>query len=121
MIAALIRWSARNVALVLIGAVLATAAGIHAVRNVPLDAIPDLSDTQVIVYTEAPGQAPQGMSHDGSDGGAGASQGHQRGTTADLFQDQPGKNQAISGHAFAVHYMGGIEQTPIRFGGQLLR
>ena len=59
MIAALIRWSARNVALVLIGAVLATAAGIHAVRNVPLDAIPDLSDTQVIVYTEAPGQAPQ--------------------------------------------------------------
>ena len=59
MIAALIRWSARNVALVLIGAVLATAAGIHAVRNVPLDAIPDLSDTQVIIYTEYAGQAPQ--------------------------------------------------------------
>ena len=39
---------------VLIGAVLAAAAGIHAVRQVPLDAIPDLSDTQVIVYTEYP-------------------------------------------------------------------
>ena len=59
MIAALIRWSAKNVALVLIGAMLATAAGIYAVRNVPLDAIPDLSDTQVIVYTEYSGQAPQ--------------------------------------------------------------
>ena len=34
-------------------------AGIFAVRNIPLDAIPDLSDTQVIIYTEWPGQAPQ--------------------------------------------------------------
>ncbi len=59
MIASLIRWSARNVALVLIGALLATAAGIAAVRHVPLDAIPDLSDTQVIIYTEYGGQAPQ--------------------------------------------------------------
>ena len=59
MIAHLIRWSARNIVLVLIGAALATAAGVYAVRHVPLDAIPDLSDTQVIVYTEYPGQAPQ--------------------------------------------------------------
>jgi Cu(I)/Ag(I) efflux system membrane protein CusA/SilA len=59
MIAAVIRWSARNLVLVLLGAVLLTGAGIYAVRNVPLDAIPDLSDTQVIVYTEYPGQAPQ--------------------------------------------------------------
>ena len=59
MIAALIRWSARNLVLVLLGAVFLTAAGIYAVRNVPLDAIPDLSDTQVIVFTEYPGQAPQ--------------------------------------------------------------
>ena len=36
-----------------------TVAGIFAVRNIPLDAIPDLSDTQVIIYTEWPGQAPQ--------------------------------------------------------------
>jgi Cu(I)/Ag(I) efflux system membrane protein CusA/SilA len=59
MISALIRWSANNLILVLIAAVLATGAGIYAVRNVPLDAIPDLSDTQVIIYTEYPGQAPQ--------------------------------------------------------------
>src|SRR3989441_3888148 len=59
MIAAVIRWSASNLMLILIGAVLATGAGFYAVRNVPLDAIPDLSDTQVIVYTEYSGQAPQ--------------------------------------------------------------
>jgi len=58
-IARLIRWSAANVVLVLICAALAAAAGLHALRQVPLDAIPDLSDTQVIVYTEHPGQAPQ--------------------------------------------------------------
>jgi Cu(I)/Ag(I) efflux system membrane protein CusA/SilA len=59
MIAALIRWSSRNLFLILIGTVLATGAGIYAVRNVPLDALPDLSDTQVIIYTEYSGQAPQ--------------------------------------------------------------
>jgi Cu(I)/Ag(I) efflux system membrane protein CusA/SilA len=59
MIAALIRWSARNVFLMAIAAVFAAAAGAYAVYRVPLDAIPDLSDTQVIVYTEFPGQAPQ--------------------------------------------------------------
>jgi copper/silver efflux system protein len=59
MIAALIRWSARNVFLVGIASVFATLTGIYAVSRVPLDAIPDLSDVQVIVYTEYPGQAPQ--------------------------------------------------------------
>src|SRR5580700_4335043 len=59
MIARLIAWSARNLVLMLIGAVFATAAGIYALRTLPLDAIPDLSDTQVIVYTDYPGQAPQ--------------------------------------------------------------
>ncbi|MGE0769464.1 MAG: efflux RND transporter permease subunit [Hyphomicrobiaceae bacterium] len=59
MISALIRWSARNLFLILIGTVLATGAGIYAVRNVPLDALPDLSDTRVIIYTEYSGQAPQ--------------------------------------------------------------
>lgn len=59
MIAALIRWSANNLLLVLLGALFASVAGIYAVRHVPLDAIPDLSDTQVIIYTEASGQAPQ--------------------------------------------------------------
>jgi copper/silver efflux system protein len=59
MIAALIRWSARNVFLVGIAAVFIAFSGIYAVSRVPLDAIPDLSDVQVIVYTEYPGQAPQ--------------------------------------------------------------
>ena len=59
MIARLINWSARNLLLVLFGAGFATAAGIYALAHLPLDAIPDLSDTQVIVYTEYPGQAPQ--------------------------------------------------------------
>src|SRR6185503_11443420 len=48
MIAALIRWSAKNLVLILIAAVLATGAGVYALRHVPLDAIPDLSDTRVI-------------------------------------------------------------------------
>ena len=59
MIARLIGWSARNLMLVLIGTVFAVAAGLYAVRTLPLDAIPDLSDVQTIVYTEYPGQAPQ--------------------------------------------------------------
>ncbi len=59
MIARLIAASARNIMLVLIGTVFAVAAGLYAVYHLPLDAIPDLSDTQVIVYTEYPGQAPQ--------------------------------------------------------------
>jgi Cu(I)/Ag(I) efflux system membrane protein CusA/SilA len=59
MIAWVIRWSARNLLLVLLGAMFAVGAGFYALRHVPLDAIPDLSDTQVILYTEAPGQAPQ--------------------------------------------------------------
>jgi Cu(I)/Ag(I) efflux system membrane protein CusA/SilA len=59
MIARLIAWSARNLLLVFFGTVFAAAAGIYALAHLPLDAIPDLSDTQVIVYTEYPGQAPQ--------------------------------------------------------------
>jgi Cu(I)/Ag(I) efflux system membrane protein CusA/SilA len=59
MIARLIDWSARNLMLVLIGAVFAVAAGFYSLQHSALDAIPDLSDTQVIVYTEYQGQAPQ--------------------------------------------------------------
>jgi len=59
MIARLIGWSARNLVLVLVGTVFAVAAGVLALRTLPLDAIPDLSDVQAIVYTEYPGQAPQ--------------------------------------------------------------
>ena len=59
MIERLIGWSARNLMLVFIGAVFAVAAGVYSLAHLPLDAIPDLSDTQVIVYTEYKGQAPQ--------------------------------------------------------------
>ncbi|MCA0419960.1 MAG: CusA/CzcA family heavy metal efflux RND transporter [Proteobacteria bacterium] len=59
MIARLIAWSARNVILVFVATAFAVAGGIYALKTSPLDAIPDLSDVQVIVYTEYPGQAPQ--------------------------------------------------------------
>jgi Cu(I)/Ag(I) efflux system membrane protein CusA/SilA len=59
MIAAIIRWSTRNVFLVLLATLFVVGAGLYAVKRTALDAIPDLSDTQVIVYTEFPGQAPQ--------------------------------------------------------------
>ena len=59
MIAHLIGWSARNLVLILFATVVAVAGGIYAIRTLPLDAIPDLSDVQVIVLTDFPGQAPQ--------------------------------------------------------------
>ena len=59
MLAALIRWSIKNRALVLIVTALLAAWGVHATLTTPLDALPDLSDTQVIIRTEYPGQAPQ--------------------------------------------------------------
>ncbi|WP_192177406.1 efflux RND transporter permease subunit [Mesorhizobium amorphae] len=59
MIARLIAWSARNLVLIFVGTAFAVAAGAYALKTLPLDAIPDLSDVQVIVYTEYPGQAPQ--------------------------------------------------------------
>ena len=59
MIARIIRWSAANRFLVLLATLFIVAAGLLAVRSTKLDAIPDLSDTQVIVYTDYPGQAPQ--------------------------------------------------------------
>ena len=59
MLSRLIEWSVRNVFLVLVMAVALTAGGIYAVMNTPLDALPDLSDVQVIVFTEVPGQGPQ--------------------------------------------------------------
>jgi Cu(I)/Ag(I) efflux system membrane protein CusA/SilA len=55
----IIEWSARNVVIVLLATFFIVAAGIYAVVTTPVDAIPDLSDVQVIVYTEYPGQAPQ--------------------------------------------------------------
>ncbi|MEX5451904.1 efflux RND transporter permease subunit, partial [Stutzerimonas stutzeri] len=59
MLAKIIEWSVRNVFLVLLATLIIIGAGIYAVMKTPLDALPDLSDVQVIVYTEYPGQAPQ--------------------------------------------------------------
>jgi Cu(I)/Ag(I) efflux system membrane protein CusA/SilA len=59
MIGRLIAWSARNLVLIFVGTAFVIAAGVYALRTLPLDAIPDLSDVQAIVYTEYPGQAPQ--------------------------------------------------------------
>ena len=59
MIAAVIRWSLQNQLLVVLFSLLLAAWGIHALRNTPVDAIPDLSDVQVIIKTSYPGQAPR--------------------------------------------------------------
>jgi copper/silver efflux system protein len=58
-IAALIRWSIGNRFLVLMATALLAAWGVYAVMRTPLDAIPDLSDVQVIIRTPFPGQAPR--------------------------------------------------------------
>jgi Cu(I)/Ag(I) efflux system membrane protein CusA/SilA len=58
-IARLIRWSISNRFLVLLATLMIVAAGIWSLLRTPLDAIPDLSDVQVIVRTTYPGQAPQ--------------------------------------------------------------
>ena len=55
----IIEWSARNTFLVLLFALFVAVGGIMAMRNTPLEAIPDLSDVQVIVRTDYAGQAPQ--------------------------------------------------------------
>jgi Cu(I)/Ag(I) efflux system membrane protein CusA/SilA len=59
MIAHIIRWSVRNRFLVLLLTAILVAWGIYSIARTPLDAIPDLSDVQVIIQTSYPGQAPQ--------------------------------------------------------------
>ncbi len=59
MINLIIRWSIDNRLLVLLGAAVVLALGLYSLRETPVDAIPDLSDVQVIIKTSYPGQAPQ--------------------------------------------------------------
>jgi len=59
MLEKIIDWSLQNRFFVILATILASLWGLYALRSTPLDAIPDLSDVQVIVYTEYPGQAPQ--------------------------------------------------------------
>ncbi len=55
----IIEWSLRNQTLVVVGLVCAIVGGVWSIREIRLDAIPDLSDVQVIIYTDYTGQAPQ--------------------------------------------------------------
>ena len=59
MLAKLIGWCIDNKTMVLIAAAVLIAGGIYSLSNTPVDAIPDLSDVQVIIYTDYPGQAPR--------------------------------------------------------------
>ena len=59
MLERVIEWSIGNRFLVVLGSVCIAFGGVHALRQMPLDALPDLSDVQVIIYTDYPGQAPQ--------------------------------------------------------------
>ena len=59
MLKSIIDFSLKNRFIVLLGTIALVLGGLYAVKNIPLDAIPDLSDVQVIIYTAWPGQAPQ--------------------------------------------------------------
>jgi Cu(I)/Ag(I) efflux system membrane protein CusA/SilA len=59
MLAKIIEWSLNNKFFVILGTLFAIVWGVYSMRTIPLDAIPDLSDVQVIIYTEYPGQAPE--------------------------------------------------------------
>ena len=59
MLTKLIEWSIDNRFLVILATLAVVAGGVYSLSNTPLDAIPDLSDVQVIVYTDYPGQAPR--------------------------------------------------------------
>ena len=59
MLEKVINWSLHNRFMVVLLTLFAVIGGVYALQNTPVDAIPDLSDVQVIVFTEYPGQAPQ--------------------------------------------------------------
>jgi len=59
MVSAIIRWSVHNRFFVLLAAIILVLGGLYAIKNTPVDALPDLSDVQVIIKTSYPGQAPQ--------------------------------------------------------------
>ena len=59
MLKGIIDFSLKNRFIVLLGTLALVLGGVYAVKNIPLDAIPDLSDVQVIVYADYPGQSPR--------------------------------------------------------------
>ena len=58
MISRIIEWCEQNRFLVFTGVVLLTIAGVWSLRHIPLDALPDISDVQVVIHTEWPGEPP---------------------------------------------------------------
>lgn len=62
MIGRIIEWSARHMGAVLFTTAVVVATGLYALMQTPLDALPDLSDVQVIVYTEFPGRVHRSSS-----------------------------------------------------------
>ncbi|MFB3100457.1 MAG: efflux RND transporter permease subunit, partial [Gammaproteobacteria bacterium] len=59
MVVQIIRWSINNRFLIIIFAIIVSISGLYFIKQTPVDAIPDLSDVQVIIKTSFPGQAPQ--------------------------------------------------------------
>ena len=59
MISRIIAWCARNPFLVFTGAILLVVAGVWSLQRVPLDALPDISDVQVIIHTQWAGEPPE--------------------------------------------------------------
>ena len=59
MLEKIIEWSLKNKFFVILGTIFAIAWGAYSLKTIPLDAIPDLTDVQVIILTEYPGQAPR--------------------------------------------------------------
>lgn len=59
MVESIIRWSISNRFFVLLATLILVGVGVFSLKNTPVDAIPDLSDVQVIIKTSYPGQAPQ--------------------------------------------------------------
>ena len=66
MITAVIRWCLSNTFLVFIGVAVIVFGGIYAVKNTPVDAIPDIGEKQVIVFTDWPGRSPRRDSPSGA-------------------------------------------------------
>ncbi|MBU4054886.1 MAG: efflux RND transporter permease subunit, partial [Proteobacteria bacterium] len=59
MLKKIIEWSINNKFMVILATLFLIAWGMYSLYNIPVDAIPDLSDVQVIIYTEFPGQSPR--------------------------------------------------------------
>ena len=97
----LIEWSLRNQLLVVVAVLLTVIGGLWSIRQTRVDAIPDLSDVQVILYTEYPGQAPQVIS--------GVEEGTQVVTSAQFLLDSESTLQEAIQKMIAARRAGGTD------------